>query len=93
MPMDINRKNKRTRKERNSLELFIDNYLTTFLKPYTHITNYGLINCSLPKDFATKTTYYVHHYIHNKRRVNNMLAERSPEELLAVFNMTKNEYV
>ena len=92
--MDINRKkNKRSRKERNSLELIVDNCLTTFLTPYINITNYGHLYSSLPKDFATKTTYYVHHHIENRRRANNMFAERSPKELLAVFNMTKSDYL
>ena len=78
---------KRGRFERNSTEMLIDNCLTRSLSPYLLDTRV-MSGDSLPKNFARATASVVIAY-HKKKRLNNMLAERSPEELLAAFNMTK----
>lgn len=80
---------KRSRKDRNSTEILIDKCLSQVLEPYMHIPNYRLVNGGgIPTDFARSTTN-VFYFMKKKQRIDNMLAERSPQELLAVFNMTK----
>ena len=87
--MDTNKKNKRTRNERNSTEVLIDIRLTPFLAPYMNIKNSRLLTASFPNNFAHSTLGFINE-LKKKKKINNMLSERSPAELLAVINMTKN---
>ncbi len=88
MPMDTNKKNKRSRNERNSTEILIDICLTTFLNPYINIKNSRLLYTSFPNNFALSTVNFISDF-KEKKKIDNMLAERSPAELLAAINMTK----
>ena len=88
--MDLNIQHKRNRKDRNSTELLIDTCLSQLLRPYIHIPDSSLFNGGgVPADFARSTANALH-FLKKKQKINTMLAECSPDELLAVFNMTNN---
>lgn len=79
---------KRGRKERNSTEVLIDECLTRFLAPYLADPRF-FSGVNLPDNFARSTATAVTH-AKKKKRVAAILSNRSSDELLAVFNMTKS---